>query len=251
MLTGYTIMLLQFTNDHFCGNVFTVYPLGNKDMYRQMNKRTNTLFVMTEKWPWSVGPSLGNMALETCIAHPHSLLSFHTHCQCQVLYATSYYIYAFVTPYGLGCQYTVKMQSLPSPLYTDFTSAGMTLISDQLSLLSSTEQYGILTTYSKPFRHNQPKILIRQNEHDYIYDTSSSTLSINIIHTDITLTALDQVKIWQCRWLEVQLGNNIDLHGVLWHVNVCLCLCLCLCLYLYSYMSITHLQTTDAHTTCN
>lgn len=63
MLTGYTIMLLQFTNDHFCGNVFTVYPLGNKDMYRQMNKRTNTLFVMTEKWPWSVGPSLGNMAL--------------------------------------------------------------------------------------------------------------------------------------------------------------------------------------------
>lgn len=66
-------MLLQFTNDHFCGNVFTVYPLGNKDMYRQMNKRTNTLFVMTEKWPWSVGPSLGNMALETCIAHPHSI----------------------------------------------------------------------------------------------------------------------------------------------------------------------------------
>lgn len=30
----------------FCGNVFTVYPqhLGNKDMYIQINKRTNTLF---------------------------------------------------------------------------------------------------------------------------------------------------------------------------------------------------------------
>lgn len=109
-----------------------------------------------------LGQAWGTWHWKHVLLIPIPLLSFHTHCQCKVLYATSYYIYAFVTPYGLGCQYTEKMQSLPSPLYTDFTSAGMTLISDQLSLLSSTEQYGILTTYSKPFRHNQPKILIRQ-----------------------------------------------------------------------------------------
>lgn len=34
MFNGYRITL-KFTNDHFCGNVFTVYPqlMGNKDMY--------------------------------------------------------------------------------------------------------------------------------------------------------------------------------------------------------------------------
>lgn len=44
-----------------CGNVFTVYPqyLGNKDMYIQMNKRTNTLSCsLTSCYPLAGGRNI-------------------------------------------------------------------------------------------------------------------------------------------------------------------------------------------------